>query len=103
MKLLHSTLGLLPNACHPACPLPPAHPFLFEKITLNRMKEKAGKRGKKEEGVFQHIHATEFHLLPQQRCLHMIYSKPVTDWTFSKKSSQLNTDTCDRGVFEYEK
>ena len=42
VKLLHSTLGLLPNACHPACPLPPAHPFLAWK-TLERKGETTGK------------------------------------------------------------
>lgn len=46
VKLLHSTLGLLPNACHPACPLPPAHPSLALKKRKTLKKEKRAEEDK---------------------------------------------------------
>lgn len=49
VKLLHSTLGLLPNACHPACPLPLAYPFLT-KNTWEEKGENTGRRGQKSRG-----------------------------------------------------
>lgn len=49
VKLLHSTLGLLPNGCHPACNHPPAHPSSALK-TLERKGEKTRKREQKSRG-----------------------------------------------------
>lgn len=67
VKFSHSTLGLLPNACHPACPLPPAHPSRALKNTGEEEGEGRTKRKGKRPASPQTDrsgHAAQCHLLP---------------------------------------